>query len=64
MDILKAAATSAIDWLSVKLGGASTLLVFFPDPWLKVLGGLAALSTLVYNGLNIYLKVRELKSKP
>jgi hypothetical protein len=63
MDILKAAAVSAIDWFSVKLGSVSTLLIFSPDLFFKVMGAAAAASTLIYNGINIYLKIKELKRK-
>lgn len=61
MDLLKTAAASAIDWLSVKLGLVCSPLLFTGVPLLQVLGGLAAASTIIYNSINIYLKIKEIK---
>lgn len=61
---MKQVIIKSIDWLSVKLGGASTTLAFITaNPLAAWIGVLAGLSTLVYNGFRIIQAIMTWKKE-
>ncbi len=53
---------SSVDWLSIKLTGASILLAAITwNGFIGILSGVALLSTIVYNGIRIYKEIKNKK---
>lgn len=52
----------AIDVKSVYLGGASLPALFIPNSTMQLLGGVAVLTTIIYNSIRIYKELKQSKN--